>query len=77
MEVHLITDQGIEDRSPDELAALLRRDGGFIWLDIPSCDEDGSRALLEVFGFHPLAVRDCVERNRVPKVHGYGDHVLI
>jgi magnesium transporter len=22
-------------------------------------------------------VRDCVERNRVPKVHGYGDHVLI
>ena len=77
MEVRLITDQGIEDRSPDELAALLRRDTGFIWVDIPSCDEDGSRALLEVFGFHPLAVRDCVERNRVPKVHGYGDHVLI
>jgi magnesium transporter len=77
MEVHLITDQGIEDRSPDELAALLRRDTGFIWVDIPSCDEDGARALLEVFGFHPLAVRDCVERNRVPKVHGYGDHVLI
>ena len=77
MEVRLITDQGIEDRSPDELAALLRRDTGFIWVDIASCDEDGARALLEVFGFHPLAVRDCVERNRVPKVHGYGDHVLI
>ena len=77
MEVRLITDQGIEDRSPDELAALLRRDTGFMWVDIPRCDEDCSRALLEVFGFHPLAVRDCVERNRVPKVHGYGDHVLI
>ena len=72
-----MTDQGIEDRSPDELPALLRRDTGFIWVDIPSCDEDSSRALLDVFGFHPLAVRDCVERNRVPKVHGYGDHVLI
>ncbi len=77
MEVRLLTDQGIEDRSPDELAALLRRDTGFIWVDIPSCDEAGARALLDVFGFHPLAVRDCVERNRVPKVHGYGDHVLI
>ena len=77
MEVRLITDQGIEDRSPDELAALLRRDTGFFWVDIPACGEDGARALLEVFGFHPLAVRDCVERNRVPKVHGYGDHVLI
>ena len=72
-----MTDQGIEDRSPDELPALLRRDTGFIWVDIPSCDESSSRALLDVFGFHPLAVRDCVERNRVPKVHGYGDHVLI
>ena len=77
MEVRLVTDQGIEDRSPDELAALLRRDTGFFWVDIPACGEDGAKALLEVFGFHPLAVRDCVERNRVPKVHGYGDHVLI
>jgi magnesium transporter len=77
MEVRLITDQGIEDRSPDELAALLRRDTSFVWVDIASCDEASSRALLEVFRFHPLAVRDCVERNRVPKVHGYGDHVLI
>lgn len=77
MEVRLLTDRGIENRSPDELPALLRRDTGLIWVDIPSCDEDDSRTLLEVFGFHPLAVRDCVERNRVPKVHGYGDHVLI
>jgi magnesium transporter len=77
MEVRLMTDQGIEDRSPDELAALLRRDTGFFWVDIAACGEDGARALSEVFGFHPLAVRDCVERNRVPKVHGYGDHVLI
>jgi Mg2+ and Co2+ transporter CorA len=30
-----------------------------------------------VFGFHPLAVRDCVERNVVPKIHPYADHVLV
>ena len=59
------------------MAALLRRDTGFIWVDIPACGEADARALSEVFGFHPLAVRDCVERNRVPKVHGYGDHVLL
>jgi Mg2+ and Co2+ transporter CorA len=77
MDVRLITKQGIEDRSPGELAALLDRDAGLIWVDIPSCDEDSARTLLDVFRFHPLAVRDCVERNRVPKVHGYGDHVLV
>ena len=77
MDVRVSTNQGIEDRSPDELAALLRGDTGLIWVDIPSCDDNDARTLLDVFGFHPLAVRDCVERNRVPKVHGYGDHVLV
>jgi Mg2+ and Co2+ transporter CorA len=77
MDVRLITNEGIEDRSPDELRALLARDSGLIWVDIPKCGEDDARTLLNVFHFHPLAIRDCVERNRVPKVHGYGDHVLI
>ena len=31
----------------------------------------------EVFGFHPMAIQDCVERNRVPKVHVYPDHVFV
>jgi len=30
-----------------------------------------------VFGFHRLAVRDCVEHNQVAKVHAYSDHVFI
>ena len=77
MDVRFITDQGIEDRSAAELGVLLRSDTGLVWVDIPVCDEESARVLLEVFGFHRLAVRDCVERNRVPKVHGYGDHVLI
>ena len=77
MEVRLVTEQGVEDRPPEELAALLRRETGLVWLDIPNCDDDSARVLSEVFGFHPLAIRDCVERNRVPKVHGYGDHALI
>jgi Mg2+ and Co2+ transporter CorA len=77
MDVRLVTEQGVEDRPPEELASLLRRETGLVWVDIPSCDGDGARVLSDVFGFHPLAIRDCVERNRVPKVHGYGDHVLV
>ena len=77
MDVRLVTEQGVEDRPPEELASLLRRETGLVWVDIPGCDDDGARLLSDVFGFHPLAIRDCVERNRVPKVHGYGDHVLV
>ncbi|MGI8331973.1 hypothetical protein ACRYCC_18565 [Actinomadura scrupuli] len=25
----------------------------------------------------PLLIQDCVERNRVPKVHAYPDHVFV
>ncbi len=32
--------------------------------------------LAEVFEFHPLAIQDCENRNHVPKVHVYPDHVF-
>ena len=33
--------------------------------------------LTEMFGFHPRAVRECFERNHVPKVHLYADHAFL
>ncbi len=77
MDVRLLTDEGVELRTADELPALLDRSDGLVWVDIPSCDEASTHVLSEVFAFHPLAVRDCVERNRVPKVHAYDDHVFV
>jgi magnesium/cobalt transport protein CorA len=59
------------------LAGLLGHADGLVWVDIPGCDDDATRVLTEVFCFHPLAVRDCVERNRVPKLHAYADHVFV
>jgi hypothetical protein len=33
--------------------------------------------LREVFGSHPLAVQACIERNAVPKVRAYRDHIFV
>jgi magnesium/cobalt transport protein CorA len=77
MRVRLITGDGAEDRRAEELPALLRGEEGLVWVDIPACDEEAAHALSEVFGFHPMAVRECVERNRVPKMHAYPDHVFV
>ena len=77
MDVRLITSEGIEKCPVDRLAGLLEREDGLVWVDIPACDGEAASVLAEVFGFHPLAVRDCVERNRVPKVHAYPDHVFV
>jgi Mg2+ and Co2+ transporter CorA len=77
MDVWLITGGGAERRSADELEMLIAMAEGLVWVDIATCDEEAVRVLAEVFGFHPLAVRDCVERNQVPKLHAYSDHVFI
>jgi magnesium transporter len=77
MEVRFVSDDGIQQHPVGELERLLARDHGFVWVDIPVCDEEAARVLSEVFGFHPLDVRACVERNAVPKVRAYHDHVFV
>ena len=77
MDVWLITGGQVERRSTEELELLVAMGEGLVWVDIPTCDDECARVLTEVFGFHPLAVRDCVERNQVPKIHAYSDHVFL
>ncbi len=77
IDVRVVTGDGVEQHPVEELARLLARHDGLVWVDIPVCDEEAARVLTEVFGFHPLAVRACIERNAVPKVHAYRDHVFV
>ena len=77
MDVWQIADGRVEGKAVEELEMLIALGEGLVWVDIPTCDEEGVRVLSEVFGFHRLAVRDCVERNQVPKIHAYSDHVFI
>ncbi len=77
MDVRRVTEQGVERHPVDALERLLALDGGFVWVDVPTCDEDGVRVLRDVFGFHPQAIRMCQERVRLPSMHTYADHVFI
>jgi Mg2+ and Co2+ transporter CorA len=77
MEVRHITDTGVAQHPVEDLKELLARDDGFVWVDIPCGDEAAKTVLSEVFALHPLAVRDCLERNRVARVHPYQEHVFI
>ena len=77
MDVHLITDSGVEQRTVEERPELLEQPPGLIWVDMPKVDAEALRVLDEVFKFHPLAIQDCENRNHVPKVHVYPDHVFL
>jgi Mg2+ and Co2+ transporter CorA len=77
MDVRMITENGCVPHDVSEIPDLLERPDGFLWVDIAHCDDDAARMLTEVFRFHPMAVKDCVERNRVPKTHAYPDCVFV
>lgn len=77
MDVRVITVDGIAQRDVADLPELLGNPDGLVWVDIPSCDAQAEQVLSGVFGFHPMAVRVCAQRNRVPKVHTYADHLFV
>jgi magnesium transporter len=77
MDARWISPSGIEACQWADVPSLLERDDGFVWVDVPSCDEAKAQALAERFGFHSLAVRDVLERSHLPKIHAYPDHLFV
>lgn len=77
MDVVWITDGNTKRATPADVPSLLERRDGFVWVDVSECDETATSLLSDVFGFHPLAVRDCTRRSHVPKVHAYPDHTFL
>jgi Mg2+ and Co2+ transporter CorA len=77
MELRWVDASGAEEHDLDQLAELRRRTDGFVWLDIPTWSADAERVLADDFGFHPMAITECRERNHTPLIHAYPDHVFI
>jgi magnesium/cobalt transport protein CorA len=77
MEVRYVTPGGVEPHEGADLAQLLERTDGFVWVDVPRCDDGAARLLREVFGFHPLAVEECRVRTPIPKVHAYARQLFL
>jgi len=77
VDAYMITEAGLETHPAADLAALLTRTDGFLWVDLPAGDAGTAHILTDVFGFHALAVKDSLERNRVPKMHAYSDCVFV
>lgn len=77
IELRWLDAEGVSIRDLDELSALRSRTDGFCWLDIGSWSAEAERLLSEEFEFHPIAVRACRERNHIPRIHVYGDHLFV
>jgi magnesium transporter len=76
VEVRFIDGQGVRTCEADDLVELFSHEDGFYWIDVPTWEED-AEALLTGLGCHPMVIESCRQRNYVPTVHGYEDHVFI
>ena len=76
MNVRFVAHDAIEQHVLEDVPRLLERDDGFTWVDVGAWEPDAATALSDCFRFHPIAVRDCLERNRLPKLHLYSDHLF-
>jgi magnesium transporter len=66
------------DLQPDEFAAALTDSHGLLWVDFSGTPpEEDAPILLNIFGFHPLAVDDALQESHVPKVDDWGQYLYI
>jgi magnesium transporter len=68
-----------EGFSREHLPELLKDETNVIWVDLrgetPEHLEEAKDVLLNVFGFHPLTVEDCVETRNQPKVEAFEEYL--
>ncbi|GAB3782924.1 magnesium transporter CorA family protein [Nocardioides ungokensis] len=76
MEVRFVDATGAHRREPDDVVELFAHEDGFFWIDVPVWD-DASEEVVLGLGVHPLVLEACRQRNYVPTVHGYDDHVFV
>jgi len=76
MEVRFVDASGAHPREPEDVVELFAHQDGFFWVDVPLWDGE-SEPLLLGLGCHPMVIEGCRQRNHVPTVHGYDDHVFV
>ena len=59
------------DATHANLAAALRDPRATFWVDIDKPEDEDYAVLDDVFGFHPLAIEDSINRSQRPKIESY------
>ena len=77
MTVRLVSNGGVMEKSVEEIPVLLKREDGFVWLDVPQWTVEIDGLLAAELSLHPVAREYCRVRNHMPMVHGYRDHVFM
>jgi len=77
VDVRFVNRDGVRTFPESQVAELLTNPDGFVWVDIRDCGDQALDMLRDTFHLHQMELRDCAQRNRVPKMHAYAEHVFM
>lgn len=77
MEVRVVRGDRAEVVQVAALPAALADPEAIVWVDMPDLDEESLGVLRDAFGFHPVTIWECRQRQRMPKFHPYADHLFV
>jgi magnesium transporter len=77
LQVHFFTPGSVEPAPPSDVAAMLRRDDGLVWIHIPVMDDRAEQLMVEVFYVHARVLEAMLSRNHVPTIHAYEEHFFV
>jgi magnesium transporter len=60
-----------------QMMTTLKQKDVLLWVDLEEPTEFETETLIEIFGFHPLAVEDCVSDKSNPKIDDYEDYLFL
>ena len=65
------------DLSEEDISVAFQRKEGLLWVDVSENTEKDGEFLSRVFGFHPLAIEDCLSKNiHPPKIDDFGSYIF-
>ena len=65
------------DFDPERVSEELQKPGAMVWLDIDDPTEESIAMLGREFGFHELALEDCLHPHQRPKIEQYGSYFFL
>ncbi|MGV1005919.1 MAG: CorA family divalent cation transporter [Candidatus Nanopelagicales bacterium] len=77
MEIRVGGSGGWREIPASALPVALADESALVWVDVCDLSEPDADLLRAAFGFHPVAIRECKIRVRMPKFHPYPDHVFL
>lgn len=79
MKITLVSADGVQEAAAADLTNLLASEDATttLWVDMTGPSDQDIQAMRDVFGFHPMAIRDTRNERQRPKLDEYADTLFV